>query len=138
MDPPEDELDSVAYLDGLDLVGDLQRKPPAAVEIHIHGSRSLKQKRGVVRSISQRVRNRFNLSVAEVGGWDRWQFAVLGLSAMGSDAVVVRRVLERALEFIEDLHLAEVLNSDVEIVQLPYLETAADADDGDDAADAEE
>ena len=110
----------------------------AAVEIRIHGSRSLKQKRGVVRSISQRVRNRFNLSVAEVGGWDRWQFAVLGLSAMGSDAVVVRRVLERALEFIEDLHLAEVLNTDVEIVQMPYLETAADADDGDDAADAEE
>lgn len=110
----------------------------AAVEIHVHGSRSLKQKRGVVRSISQRVRNRFNLSVAEVGGWDRWQFAVLGLSAVGSDAVVVRRVLERALEFIEDLHLAEVLNTDVEIVQLPYLETAADAEDGDDVADAEE
>ena len=107
----------------------------AAVEIHIHGSRSLKQKRGVVRSISQRVRNRFNLSVAEVGGWDRWQFAVLGLSAVGSDQVVVRRVLDRALEFIEDLHLAEVLNTDVEIVQLPYLETAADTDD---AADAEE
>ena len=106
----------------------------AAVEIHIHGSQSLKQKRGVVRSISQRVRNRFNLSVAEVGGWDRWQFAVLGLSAVGSDAVVVRRVLERALEFVEELHLAEVLNTDMEIVQLPYLETAADAD----AAEAEE
>ena len=59
-------------------------------------------------------------------------------AAMGSDAVVVRRVLDRALEFIEDLHLAEVLNTDVEIVQLPYLETAADTADGDDAADAEE
>ena len=42
----------------------------AAVEIHIHGAQSLKSKRGVVRSISQRVRNRFNLSVAEVGGQD--------------------------------------------------------------------
>ena len=39
----------------------------AVVEIHIHGSRSLKQRRGVVRSIAQRLRNRFNLSVAEVG-----------------------------------------------------------------------
>ena len=36
----------------------------AVVEIHVHGSRSLKQKRGVVRSISQRVRNRFNLAVS--------------------------------------------------------------------------
>ena len=42
----------------------------AAVEIHIHESQSLKQKRGVVRSIAQRVRNRFQLSVAEVGGQD--------------------------------------------------------------------
>ena len=40
----------------------------AAVELHIHGSQSLKAKRGVVRSITQRVRNRFNLSIAEVGG----------------------------------------------------------------------
>ena len=101
----------------------------ARVELHVHGSQSLKQKRGVTLAITQRVRNRFNLSVAEVGGWDRWQFAVLGLSAMGSDAVVVRRVLDRALEFIEDLHLAEVLNTDVEIVQLPYVETADDAEE---------
>jgi uncharacterized protein YlxP (DUF503 family) len=98
----------------------------AAVEIHIHGSQSLKQKRGVVRSIAQRVRNRFNLSVAEVAGQDRWQFAVLGLCAAGSDAKTVRRVLDRALEFIEDMHLAEVLNTDVEIVHLPYAEVLPD------------
>jgi uncharacterized protein YlxP (DUF503 family) len=98
----------------------------AAVEIHIHGSQSLKQKRGVVRSISQRVRNRFNLSVSEVGGQDRWQRAVLGLSAAGSDRRQVRATLDRALEFIEDLHLAEVLNVDVEIVDLPYVEAAGE------------
>ena len=40
----------------------------AIVELTIHGSESLKQRRGVVRSISQRVRNRFNLAVAEIGG----------------------------------------------------------------------
>ncbi len=100
----------------------------AAIEIHVHGSRSLKEKRGVVRSISQRVRNRFNLSVAEVGGQDRWQTAVLGVAAAGADAGVVRRVLERAVAFVEELHLAEVTNSDIEIVQLPY-ETADETAD---------
>jgi hypothetical protein len=99
----------------------------AAVELHIHGSQSLKEKRGVVRSISQRVRNRFNLSVAEVGGQDRWQVAVLGLAASGSDAAIVRRVLDRAVSFVEDLHLAEVTHADVEIIQLPYVE-ALDAE----------
>jgi uncharacterized protein YlxP (DUF503 family) len=91
----------------------------AVVEIHVHGSRSLKQKRGVVRSIVQRVRNRFNCSVAEVGGQDTWQRAVLGLGAVGSDETALRRQLEKALAFIEDLHLAEVLGSEVEIFDLP-------------------
>ena len=42
----------------------------AAVELFVHGSQSLKAKRGVVRSIAQRLRNRFNVSVAEVGHLD--------------------------------------------------------------------
>ena len=92
----------------------------AIVEIHVHGSQSLKEKRGVVRSISQRVRNRFNVAVAEVGGQDTWQRAQLGLAATGSDAVRIRAVLEKAVRFIEDLHLAEVTASEVQIVHLPH------------------
>jgi uncharacterized protein YlxP (DUF503 family) len=92
----------------------------ALVELHVHESQSLKAKRGVVRSITQRVRNRFNLAVAEVGGQDTWQRVQLGLTATGSDAVAVRGVLERAVRFIEELHLAEVTGSDVEILNLPH------------------
>jgi uncharacterized protein YlxP (DUF503 family) len=99
----------------------------AAVELHVHASQSLKAKRGVVRSISQRVRNRFNLSVSEVGGQGSWQVAVLGISAVGSEAVVLRRVLERAITFIEDLHLAEVTHADIEIIVLPYEEAGLEA-----------
>lgn len=103
----------------------------AVVEIHVHGSQSLKSKRGVVRSISQRVRNRFHLAVGEVGGQDTWQRSVIGLSTVGCDRTRVRQVLENALRFVEDLHLAEVLASDVELIELPYAEAAsltADAD----------
>lgn len=104
----------------------------AVVELHIHGSQSLKARRGVVRAISQRVRNRMNLSVAEVGGQDTWQRAVLGLAAAGSDAVNVRRQLERAVEFIEGLGLAEVLGSDIDVETRHYFEAGAlwDDDDG--------
>jgi len=104
----------------------------AVVEVYIHGSRSLKEKRGVVRSIAQRVRNRFNLSVAEVGGQDTWQRAVLGLTVAGSDAATVRGVLDRAERFIEELHLAEVRNVDIEIVDMPHQEGIWDPDDPDD------
>lgn len=93
----------------------------AVVEIRVHGSQSLKEKRGVVRSILRRVRNRFNLSAAEVGGQDTWKHAVLGFSAAGSDAGTIRQVLERAVRFVEDTHLAEVLSSDVELTEMPYV-----------------
>ncbi len=88
----------------------------ARVSLHVHGSQSLKQKRGVVRSISQRLRNRFNISVAEVGGQGTWQRAVLGLVTVGADAKSVRLRLEKAIEFIEDLHLAEVLDEEIEVL----------------------
>jgi uncharacterized protein YlxP (DUF503 family) len=96
----------------------------AVVEIHVHGSSSLKAKRGVVRSILGRVRNRFNVSAAEVGGQGTWQRALLGFAAAGSDAGQVRRALDRAVAYVEELQLAEVTGSDVELCELPYEETA--------------
>ena len=94
----------------------------ALVELHVHGSHSLKAKRGVVRSIVSRVRSRFNVSVAEVGGQDTWQRAVLGLSVSGSERVRVRQTVDRVLAFIDSLHLAEIRASDVEILDLPQEE----------------
>jgi len=92
------------------------------VELHIEGAQSLKAKRGVIRSIVRRVRNQFNLAVSEIGGQDTWQYAALGLAAAGMDATTVRTVLERAGEFIEELHLARVLSADIEVVDLPHDE----------------
>lgn len=101
----------------------------ALVELHVHGSRSLKAKRGVVRSIVSRVRNRYNVSVSEVGGQGTWQRAVLGISAVGGDAAIVRRTLARVVGFIESLHLAEIRASDIELVDLPYAEQTNEEDD---------
>ena len=101
----------------------------AVVELHVHASHSLKQKRGVVRSVVQRLRNRFNVAVAEIGGQDTWQRAVLGITATGIDRTQVRGVLTRVLVFIEDLHLAEVTNSDIELLELCY-EGRDEDDDG--------
>jgi len=103
----------------------------AVVELHVHGSQSLKQKRGVVRSVVQRLRNRFNVAVAEIGGQDTWQRAVLGITTTGIDRTRVREVLNRVLVFIEELHLAEVTNSDVELLELCYEGRDDDEEDGD-------
>ena len=95
----------------------------AIVEIRIHESHSLKQKRGVVRSIMRRVSNRYNLSIAEVGGQDTWQRAELGLCCAGADRQRVRAQIEGAVAFIEELHLAEVVAVDIEVLDLPHEQT---------------
>ena len=94
----------------------------AVMELRVHGSQSLKAKRGVVRSICGRLRNRFNVSVSEVGGQGTWQRAVIGLSMTGSEEVPLRRALERAVAFVEGTHLAEVLDSEIELIRLPLAE----------------
>jgi len=101
----------------------------AIVEIRIRGSHSLKQRRSVVRSITQRVSNRYNLSVAEIGGQDTWQRAEVGLSAAGSDRQQVRSQLESAVRFIEELHLAEIVAVDIEVMDLPHASARWSRDD---------
>jgi uncharacterized protein YlxP (DUF503 family) len=96
----------------------------AIVEIRIHGSHSLKQRRGVVRSITRRVSNRFNLSIADVGGQDTWQRAEFGLCSAGTDRQRVRSLLESAVAFIEELHLAEIIAVDIEVLDLPHENTS--------------
>ncbi len=101
----------------------------AVVELHLEGCRSLKQKRGVVRSITQRVRNGFRVSIAEVGGQHTWTQSTLGVTTVGSDAVLVRQVLDRVVDFIEGLHLAELVAQEIEILRMPL---AGDDDEEDD------
>lgn len=104
----------------------------AVVELRVHESQSLKEKRGVVRRITGRLRHRFNVSVAEVGGQETWQRAVIGLSLAGSDEGVVRRGLAKALAFVEETHLAEVLGSEIEILRMPLAGAADEGDELDD------
>lgn len=104
----------------------------AVVELYVHGSHSLKEKRGVVRSVVQRVRNRFNVSAAEVGGQDTWQRAVIGVVTVGHDRTAVRALLDRIVDFVEGTGLAEVTNSDVEILTLDH---AGSIDEGEEAGE---
>lgn len=75
---------------------------------------SLKGKRGVLRSIQARVSNQFNISVAECDDQDLWQSAVLGFSMVGSDQVLVEAALQKVIDFVGGLGLAEVGAAEME------------------------
>ena len=86
------------------------------VELLIPGSQSLKDKRQVVHSVKDRLRGKFNLSVAEVDGLDLWQTAVLGLACVSNDGRHVDQVLEQALNVIKSMPLLEVVRTHRELL----------------------
>ncbi len=88
----------------------------ARITLIIHDNHSLKGKRQVLKGIIEKVKNRFNVSVAEVGDNDLWQRATLGLAAAGSDGAFVNSVIDRAVSFIEGLHTAEVIERRMELI----------------------
>jgi len=87
------------------------------VRLFLPMNHSLKGKRQVLRSLTERVRNRYNIAVAEVGPRDGWQTAVLGLVSVGEDAPHLRRTLEQAVEFIRQAVLGdgEVVDWEVDV-----------------------
>jgi uncharacterized protein YlxP (DUF503 family) len=78
----------------------------ARVVVHIPASRSLKDKRQVVKSVLARVQREFQIAAAEVEQQDRWQLAVLGLASVSTDSRHCDEVLARAVSFIAG-HLPE-------------------------------
>jgi uncharacterized protein YlxP (DUF503 family) len=105
----------------------------ALIELHVHASHSLKEKRGVVRSVVHRIRNRFNVAAGEVGGQGTWQRAVVGVTTLGIDARTVRGVLEKVVAFVEGTGLAEVTNSDIEVLTLEHDDPSPQPDEEEDA-----
>ena len=88
------------------------------VDFHLTDNRSLKGKRKVVRSMVDKVKSRFNVSVAEVGANDKWQKIELGISAVGNDRRHVDSSLNHVLGFLDSLCLAEVIHTEMEIFNL--------------------
>ena len=86
------------------------------VELFIPGSQSLKDKRHVLLSLKDRLREKFNLSVAEVDGQDLWQNAVLGLACVANERRYVNQVCDQALNLIRNVPAVEIVQSRVELL----------------------
>lgn len=84
----------------------------------LHDCHSLKGKRSVIRTIINQIRNHFNVSVAEVGANDIYQRAEIGFALAGSEHGVVNAKIDKILNFVEDLGLAEMTGSEIEIIHL--------------------
>lgn len=82
-----------------------------AWELEIYGCQSLKDKRRVVKSLKDRLHNRFNVSAAETGHHDLWQRAQLAACVVSSERRQVDAVLEQADRFVNSEPRARVIDA---------------------------
>jgi len=79
-------------------------------EIHLPAARSLKDKRQVVRSMKERIRERVRAAVAEVEYQDLWQRAAIGIAVVAADGGQVRELLNSARNIVDQYAQAQVLD----------------------------
>ncbi|WP_036731194.1 DUF503 domain-containing protein [Peptoniphilus grossensis] len=85
-------------------------------EIFIYDANSLKSKRSVVKSIIEKSKNRFNISIAEVGENDKWQRSLICFATVSNDKKVVDETLERVIQFFNTYSEIEIVNIEKEIL----------------------
>ncbi|MDY6911800.1 MAG: DUF503 domain-containing protein [Chloroflexota bacterium] len=87
------------------------------IRLRLPENSSLKGKRKLVKSITDRVGNKFNVSIAEVDDHDRWQVATLGVVCVSNDGRHTNEVLSRIIDFIGIAKAdAEMLDYEIEII----------------------
>ena len=85
-------------------------------DLHIANSQSLKEKRRVIKSIKEKIRNRFNVSICEFGDLSLWQRSQLGIVTCGNDRAKVASTIRMVINFIERVHSVALLNIEQSVI----------------------
>ena len=87
------------------------------IDLHLSGANSLKDKRSVLKSVIQRVRREFNVSIAEVDKQDVWRSAVLAVVTVSSDRGYAHGLLTKVVQWIERTRLdADLVDYQIELI----------------------
>lgn len=84
----------------------------------LHDCHSLKEKRGIVKSIIKKIQNNFNVSIAEVGSNDMHQKAEIGFALIGNNITLINSKIDMIFNMADGLGLAELIDTEMEIISL--------------------
>jgi uncharacterized protein len=96
------------------------------INLRIPESGSLKSKRSVLNRILKRTQNEFNVSISETGSLDNYKRAEIAFAVAGNDSRYINGKVDQLLRFIENLQVAEILDSKTEIMVVSSFLEAAD------------
>lgn len=86
------------------------------LDLHIPEANSLKSKRMVIKSLIARIKNKFNVSVAEVDANNLWQRSVIGIAYVANETVIINKVFEKIKNLILNIHSVELIDANMEML----------------------
>ena len=86
----------------------------------LHGNQSLKDKRRIVRTIKDRLKNKFNISIAEVGDQNAKNNLHIGITAVSSDSRYLDGLMKQVINFIDNMYLADITEHHIELIHLGH------------------
>ncbi|MCK5033159.1 MAG: DUF503 domain-containing protein [Calditrichia bacterium] len=84
------------------------------VELVIYTSSSLKEKRFVVKSIKDKLKNKFNVAIAEVDFLEKWQRAKLGIVTVGNEYSHVENSMQKIFVYLDNWNEFEIINHSID------------------------
>lgn len=87
-----------------------------SIKLHLPWVHSLKEKRMVVKSLCAKIKNKFNVSIAEVEEQDIHQIAVFGIAAVTTDHTQANRILEQVINYMESNTEGNIISVEREII----------------------
>ena len=87
-----------------------------SLDVRVGSSNSLKDKRRVIKSLTTRIRNSFNVSISEVNCQDLWQRSQLGVAFLTTEVRFAQSVLAKIVDFVERHKDITVIDSKIEII----------------------
>ncbi|MCP3872990.1 MAG: DUF503 domain-containing protein [Desulfobacteraceae bacterium] len=88
------------------------------IKFRLYDVNSLKEKRKIVKPIINRIKNKFNISIAETNFNDSHNWAEIGFSIIGNDGRLINSKLDKVINMADDIGLAMIADTQIEIIHL--------------------
>jgi uncharacterized protein YlxP (DUF503 family) len=86
------------------------------LQLHLPESNSLKSKRCIIKSLKDRIKNKFNVSIAEIDANDLWQRSVLGAACVANETKVINQTLDGVRNMVLSTPSVELIDSMMEML----------------------
>lgn len=84
--------------------------------IYLPGCRSLKDKRSVIKSLNNKLRRKYNISISEIGFKNIWKKSMIGVSCLSDSKKIIDGTFDMIIKDIENNGMVELINYQISII----------------------